>query len=282
MSYGIIIFPATDPTFPATAVHAGISMFLTSSLISQLVFTFGGSRFKGAVGSMMIEVMPFLHLMCEIIESKMRGADSRGITATIMVAYASSTILTGIIFLLLGVFRLGNMIQYFPRHILIGCIGGIGLFLIFTGIEVTANIEPIISIGFFKSIIEPRALLLWGVSFLVALVLKGLQTYVTNPMLIPIFYTIVPVTFYAIVFATGVSLDQLRIDGWLFTLPDASEAPFYTFWTYYDFKVVDWSALASTIPTQLALAFFGILHVPINGKHYLSSPGTLHIFRPAS
>jgi SulP family sulfate permease len=31
-----------------------------------------------------------------------------------------------------------------------------------------------------------------------------------------------------------------------------------------DFKAVDWSALASTVPAMFALTFFGILHVPIN------------------
>jgi hypothetical protein len=31
---------------------------------------------------MMIEVMPFLHIMCGIIEEKMAGADSHSIVAT--------------------------------------------------------------------------------------------------------------------------------------------------------------------------------------------------------
>jgi SulP family sulfate permease len=31
-----------------------------------------------------------------------------------------------------------------------------------------------------------------------------------------------------------------------------------------DFKVVDWEAIGSTLPTMFALSFFGIIHVPIN------------------
>ena len=31
-----------------------------------------------------------------------------------------------------------------------------------------------------------------------------------------------------------------------------------------DFRLVDWKALAKTVPTMFALTFFGILHVPIN------------------
>jgi sulfate permease, SulP family len=34
--------------------------------------------------------------------------------------------------------------------------------------------------------------------------------------------------------------------------------------TFIDFKIVDWGAVAETIPAMFALTFFGILHVPIN------------------
>jgi SulP family sulfate permease len=74
--------------------------------------------------------MPFLHLICAQIEAQMPKSSDHAIVATIMAAYASSTILTGLVFLILGIYKLGSVIQFFPRHILIGCIGGIGLFLI--------------------------------------------------------------------------------------------------------------------------------------------------------
>ena len=130
VSYGMIIFPAASKSIPKTAASSGISMFLVSTIVSQLVFTFGGSAFKGAIGSMMIEVMPFLQIMCRIIETRMSGRDSKSILATIMCAYSMSCVMTGLVFLLLGLLKLGNLIQFFPRHILIGCIGGIGLFLL--------------------------------------------------------------------------------------------------------------------------------------------------------
>ena len=265
MSYGIIIFPASDGRLPATAAQSGISMFLASTVISQIVFTFGGSRFRGAVGSMMIEVMPFLHIICAVIESKMPDSGTHEVTATIMAAYSLSAILTGLVFLLLGLFKLGNLIQFFPRHILVGCIGGIGVFLIITGIEVTAHVEPrLLSKQYYVDIFKFDAFKLWGSSFAVAIVLKVIQRFTSHPLLVPLFYAIVPLIFYGVVASAGMSLESLRKDGWLFDLPSSGEAPFYTFWQYVDVGAIDWSALAATIPTQLALAFFGILHVPIN------------------
>ncbi|KAJ3279289.1 hypothetical protein HK104_001585 [Borealophlyctis nickersoniae] len=265
MSYGIIIFPNGDPNIPKSAPQAGISMFFASTVIAQLVYSLGGSGFKGVNGSMMIEVMPFLHIICRIIESQMRDAPQSAILATMMVAFAMSTILTGIVFLVLGLCRLGNVIQFFPRHILVGCIGGIGLFLIYTGIEVTSHVPlPSHPIAFIRTIFTPPAIQLWGTSLLLALFLKALQNKVTHPLFVPIYYVCIPVVFYIIVAIGGWSITELRKEGWLFDVPEGEEAPFWTFWTWYKFSEVQWSAIPATIPTQLALTFFGILHVPIN------------------
>lgn len=40
---------------------------------------------------------------------------------------------SGLSFFLLGALKLGALVGFFPRHILVGCIGGVGAFLIETG-----------------------------------------------------------------------------------------------------------------------------------------------------
>ncbi|KAI8815325.1 sulfate transporter family-domain-containing protein [Cladochytrium replicatum] len=263
MSYGIIVFPQSDPYMPQTATQSGIQMFLVSTIISQLVYTLGGSKFLGANGSMMIEVMPFLHIMCRIIEEQIGPDNSEAILPTIMVSYAMSTLLTGLTFLLLGIFKLGNIIQFFPRHILVGCIGGIGLFLMETAIEVSTGVKLELSTAK-QLFLEPANVMLWGSGLAIALTLKLMQRFISHPLFVPSFYVAVPLLFYVLVWALGISMAELRKGRWLFDLPDAQSVPYYTFWTYYDFSKTIWSALPATIPTQLALVFFGILHVPIN------------------
>merc|ERR1711881_444400 len=61
----------------------------------------------------------------------------------------------------------------------------------------------------------------------------------------------------------NVSLLDLQNNGWVFAAPEAG-VPFYNFYTYYNFKLVDWEAIGATLPTMFALSFFGIIHVPIN------------------
>ena len=47
----------------------------------------------------------------------------------------------GLVFFLLGYLRLGAFIEFFPRVVLVGCIGGVGAFLVLTGVQVCAGLE---------------------------------------------------------------------------------------------------------------------------------------------
>lgn len=125
LSYGMILFPLGQPVFGHMGSD-GISMFYISTIISQLVFSGGGSIFKGAVGSEMIEVVPFMHKMAFTILNRVGDDDPKSVLATTVLAFAASSVLTGIVFFLMGACRLGSLIGFFPRHILIGCIGGVG------------------------------------------------------------------------------------------------------------------------------------------------------------
>jgi MFS superfamily sulfate permease-like transporter len=51
--------------------------------------------------------------------------DPNAVIATTLAAFSFSAILTGVAFFILGKFRLGSLIGFFPRHILVGCIGGV-------------------------------------------------------------------------------------------------------------------------------------------------------------
>lgn len=92
VSYGMILFPAT-PIFTDFG-SLGVSMFFVSCIVSQLVFSLGGSIFPGGNGSMMIEAVPFFHILINTFE-QVCGDDSKAVIATTMVAFAFSSILTG-------------------------------------------------------------------------------------------------------------------------------------------------------------------------------------------
>lgn len=269
VSYGMITFPTSLPIF-STFGGDGVSMFFVTCVVSQLVYTLGGSIFKGGNGSMMIEVVPFYHIIVKDIMRVVGEDDPSSLIATTMVAFALSSIFTGLVFWLLGVFHLGVFISYFPRHILVGCIGGVGVFLIETGIAVTAGLESESGIKYNWETVQhltssTETAFKWILPLIQAVLLNVISSRCHSPLLIPMYFLVVLALFYVI------SLGILRLDmttlwdrGWVFDIQEAANAPFYRYLTYFDITQTNWTALWATLQTQMALVFFGILHVPLN------------------
>lgn len=264
VSYGMIAFPP-GKTFSGFGGD-GVSMFMITCIISQLVFSSGGSIFSGGNGSMIIETVPFFHILVDIIEKN--TSNKNEVVSTTMVSFALSSVLIGLTFFLLGKMKLGAFIGFFPRHILVGSIGGVGVFLLETGLEITAGLN---NEGFTYSwstitylFTNMRVFAQWFPSLFLAVVLRILTHFFTNPLITPLFLIVVPVIFYVIVLAANIPLDELRQLNWIFDVGEGADAPFYRFYTYFDFTSVSWTGIMETLPTQLALVFFGILHVPLN------------------
>ncbi|WVQ82197.1 hypothetical protein IAT38_004325 [Cryptococcus sp. DSM 104549] len=264
VSYGMILFPAT-PVF-ADFGSLGVSMFFMSCIVSQLTFSLGGSIFPGGNGSMMIEAVPFFHILVTTFETVI-GDDDKAIIATTMAAFAFSSILTGLIFFCLGFFKLGGLIGYFPRHILVGCIGGVGVFLIETGLQVSRGLKEegfeynLATLKlFFESV---HATALWTVPLFLAILLRIITHFFHHQLIFPAYFFVIPLVFYAIVAIGGWDLEHLRKTGWVFDVGTNTQA-WWKFYTLFDFRKMHWEAFWAAMPTQLALVFFGILHVPLN------------------
>ncbi|KAJ2888776.1 hypothetical protein FB639_000404 [Coemansia asiatica] len=262
LSYGLIAFPVAEPAFRGLG-PVGFSMFMLSTAASQAVFSAGACAFRGANGSMLIEAIPFLHAMCATVVAEVGADRPDRIVATALMAYTCSTLLTGCVFFALGALRIGALVDFFPRHILVGCIGGVGYFLMQTGLEVTSRVPLHLAWSTVRALLAPDALALWGSSLGVAVALRALSARVRHPLVVPLFFMAVPAAFYAAAAALGLTLDDLRRRGWVFAQPPAGE-PFYHFYTLFDVRNTDWHAVLRAAPTMLGLAFFSVLHVPIN------------------
>ena len=259
-------------------------MFYVSCIISQLVFSLGGSIFRGGIGSQMvkpnrtseytvliilkIEVVPFFHTMAYIILTTVdEGEDQRAIVlATTVAAYAISSVLTGAVFYIMGLCKLGSLIGFFPRHILIGCIGGVGWFLVATGLEVSARLDGNLeyNVTTLQKLFRPDTVALWTIPLVLAIVLQTVKRWVKHPLTDATFFLSIIAVFYFYVAAIEeLTIPELRNTGWIFAAPDAGK-PFYSFYELYNWRLIHWGAIALTVPAMFALTFFGVLHVPIN------------------
>lgn len=188
------------------------------------------------------------------------------VLATTILAYSMSSVMTGLIFFLMGQCRIGALIGFFPRHILLGCIGGVGLFLVATGLEVSGRLEGSFEYDLptLQKLCQPETLPLWIIPLTLATLLFLIKRWVKHSLTdAGYFITIILVFYLTLLVVPQMRLSELRSQGWVFEAPEA-DVPFWHFYSLYDFKAVDWEALGSTIPAMLALTFFGLLHVPIN------------------
>lgn len=233
LSYGMILFPLGEPIF-AELGSDGISMFYVSTIIAQVVFSSGGSIFAGGIGSEMIEVVPFFHQMAFTILQRVGEDNPKSVLATIVLAFSVSSVLTGLVFFLMGTCRLGSLIGFFPRHILIGCIGGVGFFLLQTGIEVSARLSGTLEYNLptLEKLFHLDTLFLWMIPLLLAIGLLLLQRFVRSNFLVGGYFISVAVVFYIVKFSSQVSMDILRNQGWVFDAPSSSN-PWYHFYTLY-------------------------------------------------
>ncbi|RYP06281.1 hypothetical protein DL765_009552 [Monosporascus sp. GIB2] len=245
LSYGMILFPLGNPIFSKLG-PAGISIFYVSTIVAQLTFSFG------------------------IVGEDQPDA----VIATTITSYALSSMLTGAVFYLMGRFRLGYIVGFIPRHILIGCIGGVGWFLVTTGFEVSARLEKFrYDLDTGRQLIQTDTLPLWLIPLALAILLFGFQKKISSQYFLSVYILLIPLIFYFFVLIIdGLEPGKLRQSGWIFDAPPAGE-PWWYFWTLYKFNLVHWGAVSQTIGAMFALTFFSLLHVPINVPALAQSTG---------
>ncbi|KAK4071775.1 hypothetical protein Purlil1_13342 [Purpureocillium lilacinum] len=297
LSYGMILFPLGKPIFSHLG-SAGIFIFYVSTIVAQLIFS-TGSAFKGAVGSELVEVVPFFHSMAQKITDIVAEEKPDTVIATTIVAYTASSMMTGLVFYLMGKFKFGFMVGYIPRHILIGAIGGVGWFLVATGLEVSASgsakfrlaerqvsgtagpvkpdpylrARPVTArlddglecdLNTFKKLTQADTVVHWIIPLILAILLLYFQSKIQSKYFLPLYILAIPLVFHGFVaFIHVLNADTLRDNGWIFTGPPL-DTPWWEFYTLFKFELVRWDAVAAVTPTMLALTLFGILHVPIN------------------
>jgi sulfate permease, SulP family len=151
---------------------------------------------------------PFFHIMATRIAHDIGETNQPEIVATTLVAFAFSSVLTGmtchlvfvdwpayssldlagLTFFLLGFFRLGSLIGFFPRHILVGCIGGVGVFLVITGLNVSTRLQDdefSLSLDTLRFFLHGSNLVLWTPALALAVLLRVITSRWRHQLILP-------------------------------------------------------------------------------------------------
>jgi SulP family sulfate permease len=157
------------------------------------------------------------------------------VIATTIVSYALSSMMTGTVFFLMGKFKFGYMVGFIPRHILIGCIGGVGLFLVTTGFEVSARLDGSLEYDLetLHKLLRADTIPLWSLPLALAVAMFYGQSKIKSKYFLPLYILTIPAIFYFFVFSLDdLDPDSLRNGGWIFHGPPEGE-PWWYFYTLY-------------------------------------------------
>ena len=173
--------------------------------------------------------------MAFTILARVGEENPKAVLATTVISYSLSSILTGIVFYAMGIFHIGALIGFFPRHILIGCIGGVGWFLVATGLEVSARLDGNLeyNMATLHKLGQADTVFLWLIPLSLAIVLFATKHWVKHPLTDATFFISIIAVFYFFVAAIdSLNLPELRDKGWVFESVKAN-VPFYHFYSLY-------------------------------------------------
>jgi SulP family sulfate permease len=189
-----------------------------------------------------------------------------------MITFALSTIVVGITFYGLGRLDLGSAVLFFPKQVIVGCVGGIGVFVASTGLEVSTGI-PVQMDGmsdYLSEDVRGRWILVLSLVALLRLISWALtRAGHSVPLLSPIFFLSITPCFFLALRILDVSVDAARDAGYFFPLVAAaagssSSSNTYDLFTTIRFGLCDWTAVEDCLPTIVGLTVFSVMHVPIN------------------
>lgn len=156
------------------------------------------------------------------------------------------------------------------------CIGGIGIFVAQTGIEVTTNVPLSHDRAGWDGIVNNLHLL--GVVVLFELTLRVLnwKTKSKYPLLSPIYFCSIPFIFYAFLFIFRIDVEVAQDAGYFFPKSggdtDGSSSSLLGIFSFdehtfdllhiLDFRTISWDTVVQSIGTMISLTVFSLIHVP--------------------
>ncbi|CBZ51582.1 sulfate transporter family domain-containing protein [Neospora caninum Liverpool] len=223
MPYATLLFPSSY----AYLVPLGATAILTTTAVSQVVMALF-SVFPFAVGAFTIENVPFLKCIsvAAIQNAAAKGLSDEWVVSTILMCWMVASFLTAATFYFLGALKLGRVADYIPNTVLLGCIGGMGLFMVSAALGVAAGCEWEWNSETFATVLSASAFPCVCLTLLVEVILILAEVKYASPTFTPIFLLAFPVMFYAALFFFGISVERARESGWIFgwaTTPGAAD-----------------------------------------------------------
>ena len=236
VSIASLVFSQSSPEF----LPNGVALYILAGGVGAVLFALVSS-YRGVACSIQDVPAAVAALMAGAFAAALAGQGQEAVFATTLASVAVATALSGLVFLFLGQFKLGNLVRFIPYPVMGGFLAGTGWILLLGGVEVATGVcFHIHDFSTFQTEMNPAQL---GLGLGLGLVLLLVSRYRTHFLVFPalLFAALGAFALWAVVSGTPPAV--LADQGWL--LGEFPDAPLYTFLDLPDFSLVQWRLIVS-------------------------------------
>ncbi|MFB6277358.1 MAG: SulP family inorganic anion transporter, partial [Halothece sp.] len=209
ISYAALIFAGSLSGYLSTGV--GMAIFSNAAMGIAVALL---APFPGIIATPLAAPTAVLAALASAIATRMNGDfPPQEILLTVVAAIVISTVLSGLLLLLLGRFKLGNKIQLIPHPVIGGFMGATGLILLEGSLQVMTNVE--FRLSELSTYFQPEILPNWITGVICALILLIVSDRYKHFLVIPGTLLAFIGIFYLGFLVTNTSFTEAKADDWL-------------------------------------------------------------------
>jgi len=235
----------------------GVGAALVTAVIVMIV-TALTSRVPGVIGSTQDSSSVILAVIAAALVGAVGVTSTQGLLATILVTISLTTLLTGIVFLALGFFKLGGLVRYVPYPVVGGFLAGTGWLLAKGSFGIMT--EYSLNLVNLPALFQPAQIIQWIPGVLFALVLFFGLRRIRHFLAMPAILLVSIALFYLALMVTGTSNETATTQGLL--IGKVSGEAVWQPLALNNLLATDWSAVigqSGNILIALTLSLVGLL-----------------------
>jgi SulP family sulfate permease len=238
----------------------GVGLYLLAAVITMVVFALRGGR-RGVVGSVQDAAAAVLAVVAAKTAVGAYGSPYRSFLSVVAVTIVV-TLATGVTFLALGSFRLGNLVRFVPYPVVGGFLAGTGWLLAKGGIGVAGSTVIVVSATGLRQLIRSFELIRWVPAVVFGVALVAATRVVKRPLVIPAVLGSGFVLFVIGMLVTGSSINGALSGGWM--LGPFPQGRLLQPWTFRALTGADWTAVLDQVGGIATAVFVAVIAALFN------------------